>query len=77
MKPLARDIVAGITGGLVSGALLSAVALTWDNNIAVRQQRTEDLKFVRDVYIQGATAMPFQGVDLAAALVQVLDHANK
>jgi uncharacterized protein YjbI with pentapeptide repeats len=54
-------------GGLISGTILSAVALSWDSNIAARQQRADDLRFVRDVYIQGATAMPFQGVDLEGA----------
>jgi uncharacterized protein YjbI with pentapeptide repeats len=61
---LLHDVFAGIIGGLVSGAVLSAVALSWDNNIAVRQQRAADLQFVRSVYIQGSTAMPFHGVDL-------------
>lgn len=77
MKPLTHDIVAGIISGLASGALLSAVALTWDNNISVRQQRAEDLRFVRDVYIQGATAMPFQGVDLEGMSLKGLNFGCK
>lgn len=61
---LLRDVVAGVIGGLLSGAVLSAVALSYDSNRATRQQRADDLRFVRDVYIQGATARPFHGVDL-------------
>ncbi|WP_140416546.1 hypothetical protein, partial [Arthrobacter globiformis] len=77
MKPLTHDVVAGIISGLVSGALLSAVALTWDNNIAVRQERAEDLRFVREVYIQGATAMPFNGVDLEGMSLKGLHFGCK
>ncbi|MCY1233405.1 Pentapeptide repeats (8 copies) [compost metagenome] len=78
MKPLAHDIIAGIISGLVSGTLLSVVALTWDNNIAVRQERAEDLRFVRDVYLQGdVPAMPFQGVDLEGMSLKGLHFGCK
>ncbi|WP_210418853.1 pentapeptide repeat-containing protein [Pseudarthrobacter sp. NIBRBAC000502770] len=61
----------------MSGAVLSAVALSWDSNIATRQQRADDLRFVRDVYIQGSTRMPFHGVDLEGMSLKGLNFACK
>jgi hypothetical protein len=74
---LLHDVVAGIIGGFVSGAVLSVVALTWEGNIAARQQRADDLRFVRDVYIQGATKMPFHGVDLEGMSLKSLNFGCK
>lgn len=74
---LLHDVVAGIIAGFVTGAVLSAVALQWDSNIATRQQRADDLRFVRDVYIQGSTHMPFHGVDLEGMSLKGLNFPCK
>jgi uncharacterized protein YjbI with pentapeptide repeats len=75
MNGFFHDLITGLVAGVVSGGIIFGATVWYEDQSTAKQERQENLRFIRQVITQEGSPMPFRGLDLQGVNLTGLNFA--